>query len=244
MLILVLLVIWLGTIGILAVSTIFFQSYVYTEPVRNLGWRAPAAGSVLGLFYVVWVFLHYASPGNYQALFDADWKVEIAPYPEYHIVNQEGKEEIYRKVKGAKGQEIYLRDGKPNGDQPPVRPQRVIVHDKDQELVFEPDRDAKGKFHAEPGQSLIYREKSTGLTMQEGAIGVAARYRTLALFGSVLFNLIHLAIWFAVLWLLLEYQWIHAFGLAIVFWLAATLFLLPPTLSRVDALPRPATVKS
>jgi heme exporter protein D len=36
------------------------------------------------------------------------------------------------------------------------------------------------------------------------------------------------------LWLLLQFQWSHAFGLAIVVWLVVTLTLLPIVLSKIE----------
>ena len=36
------------------------------------------------------------------------------------------------------------------------------------------------------------------------------------------------------LWLLLHFQFWHAFGQAVVIWLALTLFILPPMFSRVE----------
>lgn len=243
-LIFIILVLWLGLIGTLAVWTIFFQGYVYTEPVKDIIWRAPLAGSLLTLFYIFWLFIDYSSPGSFQTIFDAQWKVGLTPYPEFRIVNAEGKEEVYKKVRGDRGQPIYRKDGRLDGVLAPVRPQRVLVNDGDKQLIFEPDRDARGKFSAQQGQNLIYHEKTTSLIMQEGEIGVASVYRTAGWFANAILNLVHLLIWFLVLWFVLEYRWGHALGLAIVIWIAATLFLLPPTLSRVESLAPPRTASA
>ena len=66
--------------------------------------------------------------------------------------------------------------------------------------------------------------------MIEGQLGHASIFRTGNLIANLLLNFFHLAVWFAVLWLLLEFRWGHAFGLALVFWTVVMLFLLPPVL--------------
>src|SRR5262249_18800386 len=49
---------------------------------------------------------------------------------------------------------------------------------------------------------------------------------------NIFFNLLHFAIWFVCLWLLLQYQWPHALGLAIVFWVVMTFLPLRMVLDR------------
>ena len=55
---------------------------------------------------------------------------------------------------------------------------------------------------------------------------------------SVLLNFGFLAVWFVCLWLLLRFQWSHALGLAVAFWAAMTLFVLPPLLTRAEEVAR------
>jgi hypothetical protein len=53
------------------------------------------------------------------------------------------------------------------------------------------------------------------------------------LVGNVLLNLAHLLVWFLAFWLLLQFQWPHALGLAAIFWLAFGLTVWPVVQDRV-----------
>jgi hypothetical protein len=164
--------------------------------------------------------------------------VDLPPYKEFRIVTPDGKEELYKQAKDAVGKVIYKKDGKIDGAQPPSRPLRVVVNEDNQDVAFEPNRDDKGHFRIEPGRSLEYRD-SKGRVMEAGRLGWVSTYRTTNLVANLLLNTVHFALWFVVLWLVLEYRWEHAFGLAIVFYLAAMLFLLPPMLSKAEEVASP-----
>jgi hypothetical protein len=62
---------------------------------------------------------------------------------------------------------------------------------------------------------------------ETGPDGLPTHFRFGLFVANVFLNLLHLALWFALLWLLLDYQWPHALGLAIVLWLLMTLTFLP-----------------
>ena len=47
-------------------------------------------------------------------------------------------------------------------------------------------------------------------------------------------NAVFLAFWFVSLWLLLRFQWSHALGLAVAFWVTAVIFVVPPMVERID----------
>src|SRR5262249_49492356 len=76
-----------------------------------------------------------------------------------------------------------------------------------------------------------------------------SRYMTTANFGTIytprpgrsrvmlLINALHLIVWFLAVWLLLRFQWSHAIGLAILFWLAMTMLIMPQILSLVPRKP-------
>jgi len=63
--------------------------------------------------------------------------------------------------------------------------------------------------------------------MNESTIGRLSYTRYGPLVLNWLFNLVFVLLWFAGLWLLLEFQWPHAALLAVIFWLASVLFLWP-----------------
>jgi hypothetical protein len=242
MLLLFLLVVWLTLMGVLAIFTLTFQGYVYTEPVKDIQWRAPLAGGILGLFLTGWVFLDYSSPGNYRTLLDFNYRND-KDYDEFRVVTQENQEEVYKILKNARGRPIYRKDGLVDGALPPNNPKRVIVNDNGKDVVFEPDlelKDTRKKdkkeekvFKRESGQSLYYRDKQ-GRLMEQGEFGYVKTYRIGQLILNLLLNAIHFILWFVVLWLVLEHRGPHAFGLAIVFWLAVMIFLVPQLLNRAE----------
>src|SRR5262249_58968055 len=84
------------------------------------------------------------------------------------------------------------------------------------------ERETHGMKH-----SLRYIEENGDRYIEETRLGKIISYRKGKLIGNIFINLIHLALWFLVIWLLLRFQWAHALGFAVIFWLVATLSLVP-----------------
>ena len=123
----------------------------------------------------------------------------------------------------------------------PSRPSKVIAVENGERIVFEPDRDAKGVFKADPGQGLFYRD-SKGRALREGSFQKVSSYRLGSLLLGLFLNVMLLALWFVCLWLLLGYQTWHAFDLACVFFVVTLLFVVAPGMSRVETGARPQPV--
>src|SRR5437764_252679 len=222
---------WAVLTLVLAAWTLWFQGYIYSEPVEQIYWRAPAAGAALALFLCLWTFLDYRAPGRYQTLttFSAS---DDKTYPELRIPNAAGGEDVYKMRKTAQGRPEYYK----GGERLKSRPEKVIVVDNGQRYVFEPDRGAKGHFQVGPDGYLHYQDKEHGLEMSEYYLGqVTIRHPGRGVL-NVLLNLAYLAVWFVCLWLLLHFQWPHALGLAVVCWLVMILFVLPPVLGQAEDL--------
>ncbi len=235
-LILILLVLWFVLIVLLAAWTIWFQAYIYTQPVGAIYWRAPAAGTALAAFIALWVVLDYKAPGSYRTLTEFSPRQDLPWFKELHVVTRDGKEEVYKLYRDAQGHPRYRAGNR----ELPSRPEKIIVTEDDKKSVFEPDRDAKGNFQVEKGQSLYYRD-SQGRYMVEGMWGQVSVFRTRLLLANLLLNVVFLAIWFVSLWLLLEFQWSHALGLALAFWAVTALFVLPPVLTYAEKVAPAAT---
>jgi len=227
-LILVLLLVWLVLTVFLAWWTLWIQTYIYTGPVGGVLWRAPAAGTVIMSTVLLWVYLDYRTPERYSTLWEFS-PVEDHEYPTLIVPHRDGKEDVYTKVHQDRGY-AYMRRDRPL----PSRPEKVIaLTDKKERIVFEPDRDAKGKFKADGGQSLKYRS-STGEVMEEGQLGSVRTFYPARLVLNLFLNFLHLAAWFACLWLLMRFQWSHAFGFALVLWGVMILFILPQVLKLTE----------
>jgi hypothetical protein len=264
---LLMLLLWLVLIGFLAVATIWFQGYIYTEPVTQIYWRAPAAGSALALFLVLWVTVDYrAVKNNTDAQFPYGPIQELAPalnkadsesFPALWAPNERGPVEVeYKSKQGAvlkskvmeyklnhvadarKGHVEYRHGEDPIPSSPPL----LFVEENGEKILFQPDTDDKGHFKRESGQPLLYRDNK-GRVLTEGPM---FERKTGFPFGrfllGVFLNALFPVIWFVCLWLLLRFQLLHAVGLAVVLAAVMLLFIVQPLMSRAEAVARPQPV--
>jgi hypothetical protein len=250
----VLVLLFFALLAFLGAATLFLQSYFYTEPTPGLLWRAPAAAAVLTALFALWTHLAYRNPGRYDSLF-AFSPQEDRPRPKRLWAVHDSQRTLYELRTGPTGLAEYRN---PESGKHWSRSPAVIVEEDGQEVRFEADRDENGYYKVErtrppwglgwlvgPGteQALKYRD-SRGRVMTEDAIGQVSTTRTGLLLGNLFLNFFHLALWFACLWLLLRFQWSHALGLAVVFWLIMTIPILPMLLgqaSTAGSQPRAAT---
>lgn len=210
-------------------GTLWFQGYIYSEPAGELYWRGPAAGVALTLFLALWGYLDYRAPGHYpgQLFF---YGGELKDFKELRVLYQ-GKETLYKLRKNAQGQPDYRDDQ----NRPlPRHPDAVVIDDGGEKVRFEAERDQDKKFKLNQGQ-LRYLD-NRGREMSESNLGRLTISRPGRLAVNLLLNLLHLAVWFLCLWLLLRFQWTHALGLAVLFWLVLTFTVLPMILERVELL--------
>ena len=91
--------------------------------------------------------------------------------------------------------------------------------------VFVPQREGD-KFKRESGQDLYYYDPG-GRFIDEGNLGQVQQLHWDWLLWNIVFNVLHLGLWFAGLWLVLRFQWSHALGFAVCLWLTMTLLPLP-----------------
>jgi hypothetical protein len=112
---------------------------------------------------------------------------------------------------------------------PPLAPTatlgKIVKAESGPTSEFTPEKEGKN-FKREPGQDLHYYDK-TGRTIDEGDLGQVQQFHADWLLWNIVFNGLHLAVWFVGLWLLLRFQWSHALGFAVCLWLVMTLFPLP-----------------
>jgi hypothetical protein len=227
--ILIVLLIWAGLVVLLWAGSVWFQGYIYSEPAPQLVWAAPVAGSALALFFALWCIIDYKSPGRYVSLFDFSARDPHEPFSELWAVKGTNTTR-YTPIKDARGHAEYLdRNGKPV----PTHPDRILVKEDGEEITFEPERDANGNFKIRPGNPLLYYD-SQGRQMRENNLGQLSTFRSGIFLACLFLNFFHLALWFVCLWLLLRFQWSHALGLAVIFWLVMTVFGVPALLAKVE----------
>jgi hypothetical protein len=230
-LIAILLVVFVVLSLLLAAWTLFFQGYIYSEPVEAIYWRAPAAGAALTLFLIIWVVLDYRSiddrrqEGRYHPLHEFSFR-ETKTY-NYLWIPRDGRDELY----ALRGSE-YLNK---NRHRLPERPTKITAGDEldGEKEVFEPEME-NGRFKAKQGESLRYYDPGNkSRYMDESSLGRISITHYGWLVMTLLLNFGFLLVWFVALWLLLRFQWSHALGIAFGFWLIS-LFVLPMILTRAE----------
>jgi len=235
---LILLVVFVSLAILLAAGTLFIQGYLYSEPVGDIFWRAPAAAAVLTAFFWFWCFLNYraadpkATELPYETVFTSAATEDTTKEPVPELWAERGNNRTH-----------YRRHTIV------VTPIRYEYHDAaDKRLTMfqnidaiivkegDPKAPVEARFVARPEESRF---------VEEGR----SRYMTVDNFGRIytprpgrsrvmlLINAVHLVVWFLAVWLLLRFQWSHALGLALVFWLAMTMLIMPQILARVPRKP-------
>jgi hypothetical protein len=238
-LLLILLLIALAVAALLFVGTAVIQGYLYNQPVEGLLWRSAAAGAAVAAFMGFWCWIEGRAPGQFESIFD------FSPREVVHLdqfwserTGDRGKQEIlYTKGKDSAGRVRYF--------DPDQREWRrldngmmtaIIIEEDGEKRRFEAVLTPDGTPQVEDNQPLRYVEKDgKGRVMTDDAIGEISTTKYGLLFGNLLLNLAHLLVWFLCLWLLLNYQWPHALGLAAALWLTFALLVWPVVRARVTA---------
>jgi hypothetical protein len=229
-------------IALLWAGTYFFQGYIYTEPSQGLYWQAPAAGAFIAVGFTIWCFTVALSasasktniPINVLHQFTAkeDMFEPLKPAPKLWAIKSDRRKKGEEKD-GEKIEYKLVRDNQTkfhyvdtNALPRPWNHEGVIA-------VEIPTSDGSimrlDLTPTEKGQNPRFRSSDAWEMVEttDGPTGNPERFRPMRLLWNVLFNFAHLAGWFIALCLLLRFQWVHALGLAVVFWLIFTLAILP-----------------
>jgi hypothetical protein len=221
--------------------TFFFQGYIYTEPSPGIYWQAPAAAAALTFGYLIWSLAIALSASATPTNLPIDSIFRFSP-----------KEEM-AEMQGRPAAKIWAIKRKKKGDDQDVdkvpyinkRDTPTKFHYEDTSLVHRPwqrqdvfaidveipDKDTM-RFSLTPTEQSDYRQyvSQDGWVIREyedGPTGLPIKFRFTRLLWNLIFNFVHFVGWFAALWLLLRFQWAHALGLAVIFWVIATLVFLP-----------------
>jgi len=222
--------VFLGIATFLCAGTLFFQGYIYSEPASGLYWRAAAAGAALALFLALWCFLDYRKPGCYNGTWFEPTASDEEVFTKFWAVKG-NREILYEARKDARGRIEYVdassRPWSRSGADGVV--EAIIVEDTDgHKIRFNAELSEDKKFTAARGEPVRYLEAGgRGRIMTDRYIGKLPVSHWGTILVKIVLSLCHLALWFACLWLLLQFQWGHALGFAVVIWLALTLTLLP-----------------
>lgn len=217
------------------VGSVWFQGYIYSEPNEELYWRAPAAAVVLAAFYAGWALLAYLYPERFDTLFS------------FAIVEEQEVDRLWARRAGEADWVEYNRKtlyhppfslyADRQGREPPTNTEAVKIQEDSTEVIFEAVKDAQGNWVTD-GPYRIYRD-SKGREMNSGSLGKLQQAYWGRLLANLGLNAAHFVVWLLCVWLLLRFQWHHAFGLAFIFWLLMTVAIVPMILQRAaEASPR------
>jgi hypothetical protein len=227
---LILILVLMGVVlaGLLWAGTLFLQNYLYTTVTTGAFWQAPAAAAVMTLFFILWCALDASSPEAsatylpYDVIFRFSAKEYKDPVDKLWSVKQGVKEPIVY-VRQRVGQNRYEYRDTSEKKRPwhPDKVEEVLLEDKDNPG----QKDRFKRVATGEGSYRTYADAS-GWSMTEATIGQPSRFRYGMFFANLALNGLHLLLWFLVLWLLLQFQWAHALGLAAGLWALTTLTLL------------------
>jgi hypothetical protein len=248
--VLLVVLIWVVLMGFFAAWTFWFQGYLYTQPVEQLYWRAPAAGSAITFFLIIWITIDYRAVKNDPkahspyAPIGYTWsppQTNIAPFQTLFVPpenNPKGEPKEYTRTKAASGPDEY-RHGQ---ERIPGRPAKVIIDENGEKSVFEPDRDEKGHFKTGKGLPLYYRDDK-GRVLEEITFNPVQSYRVGPMILGLFLNAMFFLVWFICMWLLLRYQLWHAIGLTVAMSAVMLLFVITPVMSYAEKGARPPPVE-
>jgi hypothetical protein len=230
----ILLVVWFSLAVLLTAGTLFIQGYLYSEPVGDIFWRGPAAAAALTAFFGFWCYLNYraAAPNArelpYETFFTSAATEDTTRAVPELWVEKAGTKTHYTR---------YTVEGIPPRHEYRDAASKRFNHDKGVEAIIVKEGDPK-----EAHETRFIAQYDAGKYTEEGG----KRYMSMDNFGPIytpqpgrsrlmlLINVVHFAVWFLVVWLLLRFQWPHALGLAALFWLAMTMLIVPQILGQVQ----------
>jgi hypothetical protein len=224
---LLLLVVAITIMALIWAGALFLQSYLYTMPSQQLHWQAPAAGALVGGFFTWWCFAVATSPEArpdnipYNAiLFTVRVDMVKEPVKELWAVKKTGEKVKYTSQRLGQRSWIY-KDSLGRAWNGAGVITIELEHDGEK-YRFEPAKTETGGYP--------YFQNDKGWTMkiyENGPNGIPDIVRTGRLLANLFFNIMHLAVWFVGLWLLVRFQWSHALLLAFCLWLLFSLAILP-----------------
>jgi len=263
MLLIIFLVVFLILAIILGAATLGVQGYIYSEPVANIAWRAPAAAAGIALLLALWALLDYSTikPEQADLPFDTVFRfnpsetIELDKFwsvrsPSLDAPPEQEKRILYTRRTTSvadyvdpQGRRWERVDGDgvmraivaelPGGQEVRFEPHPVEVTDPNN-----PNGPKMKVFDTRTNKEAFpgyYQVKGPRKMLQ---IGVVSVFRWGLFLGNLLLNALFLGVCFVCLWLILRFQWTHALGLGVVLWLVLSLVVMPMLLAKTQEVAR------
>jgi hypothetical protein len=217
-------VLWLGSV--------FLQGWLYNDLAKKLPLRALAGGAALAVFHVGWCAIYQADPGRFDTLYSFKTEALDGTYDEFQSIRRVGKNEQkpVRYVRRGESNEFEAVETRKIWNRSDADGMQVAIliqeNGKSEPTRFDANLTSDGKFL--PTSETRYETDGGRRYMDHNVLGKVYRKRSMAIMGNLFANLLHLAVWVAVLWPVMRFTLGHAIGIGLAFWGVA--MLLQPAL--------------
>jgi hypothetical protein len=215
-------------------GSVFLQGWLYNDLANRLPLRALAGGAILSLFLTGWCAVYKADPGRFDTLVSFKTETLDGTYDEFQSIRSVNKKEqkpVRYVRRGSSNDFESAETGKPWGrSDADGMVVALLIKEKgrDQPTRFDANLDpATGNFR--PPEETRYEADGGKKYMDLAGLGKVYRKRTLAYIGNIFANLLHLAVWVAVLWPVMRFTLGHAIGIGLVAW-GLTMIVVQPAL--------------
>jgi hypothetical protein len=220
--------------AVLWIGSVVLQGWLYNDVARRLPLRALGAGAVLAAFLTGWCAVYQNDPGRFDTLTNFKTETLDGSYDEFlsvRTVNKKEQKPVRYVRRGGSNEFESAETGKLwNRSSADGMEVALLIKEKgkDQPTRFEANLDPKsGNFR--PPEETRYEADGGKRYMDLSTLGKVYRVRSMAILGNLFANLLHLAIWVVVLWLLMRFSLGHAIGIGLALW-GVTMLVVQPAL--------------
>jgi hypothetical protein len=217
------------------VGTLFIQSFIFTEATEGLAWRAPTAAAIMAVFFTLWCLIVVrsdATPGNipYTTIFNFSTRVNMLSDSAEQLWAERYDKKVTRYVRTpdidlGKSKWHYQSTSDTTKSFTPVGVESVEI---------ESAPGVKTKFMAKKDGDSEFFQSDDGWNLEydRDISGNPYRMSWALIFGNLLLNGLHFALWFVCLWLILRFSMSSSVLFAAILWGLVTVALLPMLLEQ------------
>jgi hypothetical protein len=222
------------------VGTLFVQSFIFTEVTEGLAWRAPAAAAAMAAFFTFWCVLVVNSGAKadnipYTTIFNFHIRSDMFAKPVTDIWAYRGDGQVLHYTIASEvefgHEKTYYRNA--------VDPTKRFTNTGVAAVEIETEPGRKSKFTlpnntegTEGGNAYFVNDEGWKLENDRDISGNPTRVSWALLFGNVLLNVLHFALWFVCLWLILRFSVGSSLLFGAILWGLTTIALLPMLLDQ------------
>ena len=216
------------------VGTMFVQSFIFTEPVEGLAWRAPASAAIMAIFFTFWCLIVVRSGAKandipYTTIFNFSFRGNMLDKaaPELWVDRDDGQvlRYVLKQDFDFSGPKNYYQ----NASDPTKRFTTTGVAAVEIET---PSGKSKFTRTSDGDNEMFKNPEGWVLEYDRDISGNPTRASWGLLFANLLLNLLHYVFWFVCLWLILRFSLGSSFLFAAILWGLTTVALLPMLLAQ------------